>query len=101
MRIRFIITNLPMSGSLFHTREATRFCVPRLSVIEVACRETVGGDLFQSRAVYCAARHCMRTARMEMTAGRRGERRWDLAHERGKYPMAPVDTRHLAEQRLG
>src|SRR3546814_5941252 len=59
-----------------------------------------GGDFPEDRALAAAAWHRMRAARVKMAAGRRIERRGDLALHRMIAALAQVDARHLRQQRL-
>ena len=64
-------------------------------------RGAPGRDRLQRRPLDLAARHRERAARMEMAAGRRIERRGDLALDRLEAAPADVDPRHLLEQGAG
>src|SRR2546428_13708585 len=69
-----------------------------LPIVEMTGGTVRRSDFAQDRRLDAAARHCVRAARVEMTARRRVERRRDLALERGETLAPLVEARHLGEQ---
>src|SRR5262249_13655817 len=57
-------------------------------------------DLGERRTLAAAAVHGGGTARVEVAAGGRCERRWQLARDRRKAALLRIEPRHVREQRL-